>query len=308
MFSRVQKQITKNIKNYGNNMRKYDTLLSGVLTCGCGENITGQIKKTVNRKTYGCRSMYSQWRGKEVNKCLNTRTMNMDETDSLIVNRIKSIVGDSNILKEKFKNEVMSKKGTDSKKITFEKNMIEKSIKSIDRQLDTTIKSISINEVNHMLGKTIDVKYHEISNLLEEELIQLEDKKKSYLQEIDDLDNQKDWIDWVSKFGKDMNKRFKKPTSKFIEGIVDEIIVSPVMGETRDGKSYQRGHKFKVKFKLPIVNDSIGYKNTDKKSEGYTVDQGKKSVETQVLEVKKQGRPKKNLNRKKVHTNLLNSH
>ena len=308
MFSRVQKQITKNIKNYGNNMRKYDTLLSGVLTCGCGENITGQIKKTVNRKTYGCRSMYSQWRGKEVNKCLNTRTMNMDETDSLIVNRIKSIVGDSNTLKEKFKNEVMSKKGTDSKKITFEKNMIEKSIKSIDRQLDTTIKSISINEVNHMLGKTIDVKYHEISNLLEEELIQLEDKKKSYLQEIDDLDNQKDWIDWVSKFGKDMNKRFKKPTSKFIEGIVDEIIVSPVMGETRDGKSYQRGHKFKVKFKLPIVNDSIGYKNTDKKSEGYTVDQGKKSVETQVLEVKKQGRPKKNLNRKKVHTNLLNSH
>ena len=307
MFSRVQKQITKNIKNYGNNMRKYDTLLSGVLTCGCGENITGQIKKTVNRKTYGCRSMYSQWRGKEVNKCLNTRTMNMDETDSLIVNRIKSIVGDSNILKEKFKNEVMSKKGTDSKKITFEKNMIEKSIKSIDRQLDTTIKSISINEVNHMLGKTIDVKYHEISNLLEEELIQLEDKKKSYLQEIDDLDNQKDWIDWVSKFGKDMNKRFKKPTSKFIEGIVDEIIVSSVMGETRDGKSYQRGHKFKVKFKLPIVNDSIGYKNTDKKSEGYTVDQGKKSVETQVLEVKKQGRPKKNLNRKKVHTNLLNS-
>ena len=102
-------------------MRKYDTLLSGVLTCSCGENITGQIKKTVNRKSYGCRSMYNQWRGKDVNTCLNTRTMNMDETDSLIVSRIKSIVGDSRILKEKFKNEVMSKKGTDSKKITSEK-------------------------------------------------------------------------------------------------------------------------------------------------------------------------------------------
>ena len=66
MFSRVQKQIIKNIKNYGNNMRNYDTLLSGVLTCSCGENITGQIKKTVNRKSYGCRSMYSHWRGKNV--------------------------------------------------------------------------------------------------------------------------------------------------------------------------------------------------------------------------------------------------
>ena len=188
----------------------------------------------------------------------------------------------------------MSKKGTDSKKITSENNRIEKGIKSIDKQLDTTIKLISINEVNHMLGKTIDVKYHEISNLLEEELIQLEDKKKSYLQEIDDLDNQKDWIDWVSKYGKDMNKRFKKPTSKLIEGIVNEIIVSPVMGETIEGKPYQRGHKFKVKFKLPIVNDSLKYQNADKKSKGYTINEGDKSVETQVLEVKKQGRPKKN--------------
>ena len=307
MFSRVQKQITKNIKNYGNNMRKYDTLLSGVLTCSCGENITGQIKKTVDRKTYGCRSNYSKWRGKEVKVCLNTRTMNMDETDSLIISRIKSVVGESSSLKEKFKNEVMSKKGTGSKEITSEKKKIEKNIKSIDKQLETTIKSISINEVNHMLGKTIDVKYHEISNLLEEELIQLEDKKKSYLQEIDDLDNQKDWIDWVSKYGKDMEKRFEKPTSKLIEGIVEEIIVSPVMGKTREGKQYQRGHQFKVKFKLPIVNDSLEYQNNEKKSDGYTIGKGDKSVETQVLEVKQQGRPKKKSSKKKVHTNLLDS-
>ena len=308
MFSRVQKQTTKNIRNYGNNMRKYESLLNGVLTCSCGENITGQIKKTVNRKTYGCRSSYSKWRGKEVKPCLNTRTMNMDETDSLVVNHIKGVVGDSSILKEKFKTEVMSKKSGDSKKITSEKKKIEKNIKSIDKQLDTTIKSISINEVNHMLGKTIDVKYHEISNLLEEELIQLEDKKKSYLQEIDDLDNQKDWIDWVSKYGKDMDKRFEKPTSKLIEGIVDEIIVSPIMGETREGKSYQRGHKFKIKFKLPIVNDSLKYQNTDKKSEGYEINKGDKTVETQVLEVKKHGRPKKSLPQVKVHTNLFNCH
>jgi len=182
-----------------------------------------------------------------------------------------------------------------------------RNIKSIDKQLETTIKSISINEVNHMLGKTIDVKYHEISNLLEEELIQLEDKKKSCLQEIDDLDNQKDWTDWISKYGKDMDKRFKKPTSKLIEGIVDEITVSPVMGTTREGKSYQRGHKFKVKFKLPIVNDSLKYQNLEIKSDGYTISKGDKSIETQVLEVKQQGRPKKESIQKKVHTNLLNS-
>ena len=50
------------------------------------------------------------------------------------------------------------------------------------------------------------------------------------------------------------------------------------------------------------------YQNSEKKSEGYTINEGDKSVETQVLEVKKQGRPKKKLTPKKVHTNLLNSY
>ena len=104
-----------------------------------------------------------------------------------------------------------------------------------------------------------------------------------------------------------MDNRFEKPTSKLIEGIIDEIIVSPVMGETRDGKPYQRGHKFKIKFRLPIVNDSIKYQNTEKKSKGYKINKGGKSVETTTLEVKTQGRPKKNSTQEKVHTNLLNS-
>tara|TARA_B110000008_G_C16848456_1_gene515774 strand:+ start:319 stop:432 length:114 start_codon:yes stop_codon:yes gene_type:complete len=33
--------------------------------------------------------------------------------------------------------------------------------------------------------------------VLEEELISLEDTKKSLLQEVDDLDNQQDWVDWI---------------------------------------------------------------------------------------------------------------
>ncbi len=32
-----------------------------------------------------------------------------------------------------------------------------------------------------------------------------EDNKKSKIKEIDDLDNQKDWIDWVTKYSKDIS-------------------------------------------------------------------------------------------------------
>ena len=59
MFNRVQKMVNKNQKNKGNNSRKYESLLSDLLVCYCGENITGVVKTTLNKngyKSYGCRS------------------------------------------------------------------------------------------------------------------------------------------------------------------------------------------------------------------------------------------------------------
>ena len=57
------------------------------------------------------------------------------------------------------------------------------------------------------------------------------------------------------------------------------------MEETREGKDTQRGHIFNIKFKLPIVNDGIKYKNDKKKSDGYSLKDGKKSTKTKELQV-----------------------
>ena len=57
------------------------------------------------------------------------------------------------------------------------------------------------------------------------------------------------------------------------------------MGETREGKVTQRGNIFNIKFKLPIVNDGIEYKNEKKKSDGYSLKKEKKSIDTFELEV-----------------------
>jgi hypothetical protein len=40
-----------------------------------------------------------------------------------------------------------------------------------------------------------------------------EDNKKTKIKEIDDLDNQKDWIDWVTKYSKDISKQFNNVTT-----------------------------------------------------------------------------------------------
>jgi hypothetical protein len=115
-----------------------------------------------------------------------------------------------------------------------------------------------------------------------------------------------EWVDWISKYGDDISKRFNKPTSELLEGIVDKIIVSPFIGETREGKDTQRGHIFNIKFKLPIVNDSIEYKDDQNKSEGYSIVKGnKESVVDQEVFF---GRPtKKNLTNLSVQPNSFNS-
>ena len=69
------------------------------------------------------------------------------------------------------------------------------------------------------------------------------------------------------------------------------------MGETREGKDTQRGHIFNIKFKLPIVNDYIEYKNKQNKSDGYSMKNGKKSIKTKELIVN---------NGNRYHHNYLN--
>ncbi len=75
---------------------------------------------------------------------------------------------------------------SDSQQISKEKEKLEQTIKGIDKQLDITIKSISVNEVNHMLKKIDEKRYKGISSVLEEELTEIKDRKKSLIQEIDD--------------------------------------------------------------------------------------------------------------------------
>ncbi len=306
LFNRVQKMVDKNTKNKGNNLRKFDCLLGDLLVCSCGQHITGRTRSKNNQRFYGCRSRDVSFLGKEVKPCKNTRTMNMDNTDQLVIDRIKEVVGNSSILKEKFKKEVLDKKTIDSNQIRKDKKNLETTTKGLDQQIKTIIQSISVNEVNHMLKKIDERKYKGISKVLEDELSQLEDSKKVIIQQIDDLDNQKEWVDWISKYGDDISKQFKKPTTELLNGLINQIHVSPVMGETREGKETQRGHIFNIKFKLPIVNDGIEYKDDKKKSDGYSLKDGKKSIKTELPVMN--GRPsKKKVDLERYNTNSFNS-
>ena len=54
--------------------------------------------------------------------------MNMDLTDDFIVSRIRQVMTNSTILKERFKEDILATKGFESSKVDLEKSFREKSI------------------------------------------------------------------------------------------------------------------------------------------------------------------------------------
>lgn len=292
LFNRVQRKIKKNTINKGNNSRKYESLLSNLLECYCGENISGQVRKSVGKNYYTCSSKRNHWKGKDVKICDNRRGMNLEITNEFVISNLQTVMNDSSILKERFKKDILSKKNINKKEIESSKKELEKKIKQVDKQIDLTVKSISINEVNHMTKKTDEKLYIQIKKNLDSEMENLESTKSRHIGEIDQLDNQKDWVGWVNKFGNKIKGDFQKVSTELLEGIIENIVVYPINGKDRDDNPKQIGHKLVINFKLPIVGDSIRYKDSKNKSKGYTLINGKKEL-TLNTEIPVGGRGKK---------------
>ena len=297
LFQKVQRKLTVNQKNKGSNLRKFNSLLDDTLECYCGENITSQIKTLhgkVVKKYYYCHSKNNKWKGKKVDVCENRKTLGLDRTDELVSNTVREIVGNSNLLKERFKIDVLDKKSVDEGTIELEKDKLQTSIDNINKELEIIIESLSQNEINHLTKKTDTKVYKEVKKTLEEERVLQEERKEQKVEEIEELDNRKDWVDWIGKYSDQINVSFSNITSDYLEGVVDKIIVSPKMSKNRDNETKPIGHTLKINFKLPIVNDSIEYNNVKKKSEGYKIKNGTKSC-TKFLETNLGGRKKKEI-------------
>ncbi len=301
-FRKVRRIIKRNQKNKGNNSRKYESLLSDFMTCSCGENITGNVNRgrrksgeQINREIYICSSRSNYWKGKEVNPCENRRSLQMSKTDEFVLESIKNVVNDSSTLKERFKEDVLKDKNKQDKEIEKERKILERRVKDYDKQLDTTTTSISKVEVNNMLGKVDKKVYPKLIKGLVDEQERLEDLRTETLGELDNLEKRKEWVDWVGKYSKSIEDDLTKRKTDTLQGLINDIIVYPTFGKNRDGDRIQVGHKLKINFKLPIVNDELIWNDLNDKSKGYELGKGNKTITTGEVKVDVGGRPKKKL-------------
>jgi len=298
LFNRVQKQLKKNLKNKGNNARQHDTLLGDLLVCECGANIAGVIKvgtrkngTKLNSRTYSCTVATKRYRTQTGADCNNKRSLHMQSTDEFVLAEVKKIVGNSHQLKQQFKEDIMSQKDLEESEINTEKKKKEREIIGADKNIELIETSISTVKTNIMLNKEEKGLGEKIINNLFEERNLLQDKKLQAIGKIDELDNRKEWLDWVSAYGKDIETKFDTKSKETLEGLISEIVVCPVIGKNRDNENKQLGHKLRLKFELSVVDDELVYNDSNDKSKDYEIVKGKKSKVTSLIPLNMGGRP-----------------
>ena len=123
------------------------------------------------------------------------------------------------------------------------------------------------------------------------------DKKLSEVESAYDvLYEEREWIDWIKKYSKQLKIKASKKDAdlrNWIKGLVKNVVVHAHYGEDRNGKLAHIGHKFTINFKLAVVKDSLKYADEKQKNLGYKVIEGRNSSRTKMLELQRLGRKKK---------------
>lgn len=299
LFNKVQSTLKKNqVNERRNNRRKTPTLLDGLLKCGdCGSSVTGKVKlykgKRPDSKTYSCIIGLKKYQKQQKLDCLNKRSLNMERTDEFVSDVVRKVLGESSVLKETFKTQVLNDKNTKKSEIREEQKKLEQHIRKLDGQITGTEESISMVKFKILQGEEDASIGNKIVERLMDELSNQKQLRQDKIGRIEELNHSEEWIDWVQKYLSETDLKFAKDPKDAIAGIVSKITVIPEFGKGRDGKELQTGHKLKIHFNLPIVGDSIKYEDETKKSKGYTVMNGKKVMNAGQVSLHSGGRPAK---------------
>ena len=289
LFNKVQKRLDRNRKHRGDNTRKHDSLFGQKMICGCGTRfVTHHMKRNDSKqgeyfsKSYYCWSKQKQWKGELGIVCNNRRSLEMDLTDKFLLKHIEDVVRHSHKFKEDFKNNILGNKKLTDETLNSKKLLIQKRIDRTVQQLSSVHETISQIHLEKTLGKKSKSLCEKMIDTFEKESIKLEDEKNNSIQEIKDLDNLSEWVEWVDLYGEHITQRISDRTKsmEMVQELIDKITVSEVIGKDRDEKNIQIGHRFEILFKLPIVNDKLIYKDEKNKSKGYDIKSGRRLSKT----------------------------
>ena len=268
-FEKVQYKFNYNKKLKPTSKNEY--FLRGLLHCGsCGSFMYGKINPKINLNVYSChQNINKKHRNNTLKKCSNFKSINIDLVDELVWLKVVSVWENSEIIKEKFRNENLPSESDLRDNQRRIRNLNNKILRRTEKLNEVEVRKDEILELylNLKLSKdrmdNLLIKVEENINKIKNEISELNTK-------ISLLKSSNVWESWFEDF-KNYSKKIRNYTDiiqkqNFLNQFVDKIDVY--------WDEITNTHKIKIHFSIKIVED----KGKEKGNFIFDIKKGKKSV------------------------------
>ena len=265
----------------GGNAIRHFYMLRGLLRCAhCGTLLSGVFRPNADNGLYHCPKKERVWSKRPPKKedkwkrglvCKMTRSLNVKETDELVWDTVLEVMGKSHLLKDDIKTDTFKKFGREG--LTAEQVAVYKTrIYQLKKHVKKLGEALVLVETNRILERITEEQYPLIRANLTAEKVATESEIDRLDEDIEGVARNKKWVNWLDQFQKRLReqKNFNPEQRKaFLEGMLTSIEVELVEENT---------HKLTINFELPVVEDDIEYVDSKRKTEGYRVKDGKRSL------------------------------
>lgn len=275
-------------------------LLRDLMFCGhCGRPISGRIIKSRSENSYYCPSREREWAANggvtEKKKwqrglgCGFTRALNIQRTDELVWEAVKSLHKKSSLLKEEVRVRVLKEERGMQELSDAKYKAMQAKLKTLQRKYTTLSETLGNLEANRVLKELNDTSYRTMTLRINTELRDIEAQLSTTRSDLDSATNGKKWRNWLKTFGQeitDLDSRSDEQKKAYIEGLVKQIDVR--------WNEAEREHELTLTFHLPIVNDGItwrekeDYEGHGRRAKRYDTYEG--TTKTTLFSKKKDGR------------------
>ncbi len=240
---------------------KHFYLLRDFMYCAhCERAISGR-RTNQGVSIYYCANKEREWatkggsatpwqRGKN---CGFTRSMNIEQTDKIVWDFVKSVHKNSHKLKEEVKDRVLKAHGLVV--LSAEQTAkLEKNLKKLQSDHTKLSESLANLEVNLLLKKVGDSVYKIMVKKLNEELAKLDEQIARGRAEMTGASEARKWVDWLSEFGSEVDKLDQLSDQgkyDYLQGLIKRI-------DVRCNEAAKE-HELSIHMQLPIISDTIKY-------------------------------------------------
>lgn len=269
------------------NPTKHFYLLKGLLHCGhCGTALAGIYHEKQKKQHYYCPKKERVWSKVEVPQdekwkrgrvCAMTRSLNIDVTDNLVWEEAMKAVSNSKLMKETVRTATLGEGRQVAGVSGKVRKALDSKIKSAGKDIIKFKQALATLESERLMGKITMEQYPTIRGLISEEITACEAKIEVARANLDGMDQQKSWIDWIKRFQKQIaeyHESTPEQRKKTLSGLLARIDIHLIDKQT---------HRLDIQFKIPLVGDELVYKDQGRKSLGYTVKDGQRTLSVEAI-------------------------